>query len=497
MSAVFLSYSSEQSDAASRIELSLKEDGHAVFRDRSSLPAGDAYDARIRDAVEDSDLFVFLISRQSVSPGRYTLTELGFAERKWGNPSGRVLPVMVEPVPKDAIPAYLRAVTILDPKGNLTAEVAQEVARMSASWWRKMLEPRRFVPTLVAVLAIAAVAGIGLPVYFERSQINAQARSLIQQSDAQAQFEDGWRLLQEAHAVAPVSREVFEAQEKLAMEWLRRAIFLTRADKAYLDALVERTRPVLSRGATEARGERLADILAHMGWADYLLDRGGRQGKPNSIEYYQRALAADPRNAYAPAFHAYEILWRLRVPDAFPETRKLFSAAAESSRASAPVHDYVRFLQLYGLLEYGNPDMVREAIRVANEMRTNGEKLPEGAQGAWVKRRLWIAYGWDIGRDTSRERRGALLAALPPAEHLQLFLWLYPENYVPQNVDPKDWAFQYLYTLAGVQEYGGDRAGAIASYRQVLDTFKANKYDAPSAIRTAEDANAAIKRLSN
>lgn len=497
MSSVFLSYSSEQAEAASRIELSLKEDGHEVFRDRSSLPAGEAYDARIREAVEDSDLFVFLISRQSVAAGRYTLTELGFAEGKWGNPSGRVLPVMVEPVPKDAIPAYLRAVTILSPKGNLAAEVAQEVARMSASWWRKMLEPKRLAPTLVAVLAVAAVAGIGVPAYLERAQINAQARSLIQQSDAQAEFEDGWKLLQEAHAVAPVSREVSEAQEKLAMEWLRKAIFLRRADKAYLDALVERTRPVLSRAATDAKGARLADVLAHMGWADYLLDRGGRQGKPNSTEYYRRALDADPRNAYARAFQGYEAMWRLRVPDVFPDARKLFSAAAESSRGNAPVHDYIRFLQLWGLIEVGKPDWTREAIRVANEMRIGGEKLPEDQYGAWVKRRLYYTYSDTIGSDTERDRRGPLLAALPPAEHLQLFQWLFSENDLPPNVDRDNWLFHYFYTLAGVKEYAGDRAGAIASYRRVLDIIKENKYDAPSAIRKAEDASAAIRRLSN
>lgn len=37
---VFLSYSSAQSEAATRIELSLKGEGHSVFRDRSALPPG-------------------------------------------------------------------------------------------------------------------------------------------------------------------------------------------------------------------------------------------------------------------------------------------------------------------------------------------------------------------------------------------------------------------------------------------------------------------------
>jgi len=496
MSTVFLSYSSEQTDAATRIELSLKEDGHKVFRDRSSLPAGEAFDARIREAVADSDVFVFLITRESVSAGRYTLTELKFAEKKWANPSGHVLPVMVQPVPKDAIPAYLRAVSFLTPKGSLTAEVAAAVAVMRASPLRSMVQPRRLVPALFAALILAALAWLGVPAYMERGELNAQAASLIQQSRAQ-DYEEAWKLLQEAHAVAPVSREVFEAQENLAMDWLRKVVFLTRADKAYVDNLVERTLPVLSRGATGAKGERLANVLAHMGWADYLLDRAGRSGKPHSLEYYERALKADPRNAYARAFRAYEAQWRIRDPHFFPDARKIYSAAVEATGRNGPAHDYVRFLQIYGLLEQRSPAWTGEAIRVVNEMRIGGEQLPGGPEGAWLRRRLWSIYDDNVGSDYARDRRGPLLAALPPAEHLQLFLWLFSENDAPKDVDRSYWLFHYFYALAGVQEYGGDRAGAVASYRRVVGIFTEQKYDASRAISTADDANAAIKRLSN
>src|SRR6266540_1050405 len=46
-SSIFLSYASEQSEAATHIELSLKGDGYSVFRDRTSLPPGESFDARI------------------------------------------------------------------------------------------------------------------------------------------------------------------------------------------------------------------------------------------------------------------------------------------------------------------------------------------------------------------------------------------------------------------------------------------------------------------
>jgi hypothetical protein len=45
------------------------------------------------------------------------------------HPEGQVLPVLIEPTEKSAIPPYLRAVTLLEPEGNLAAEV---LAHMTA-----------------------------------------------------------------------------------------------------------------------------------------------------------------------------------------------------------------------------------------------------------------------------------------------------------------------------------------------------------------------------
>ena len=87
-STIFLSYPSSLGETAERIELALKGEGYAVFRDRSALPPGESFDARIRAAVEESDLFVFLITPQSVSPGHYTLTELSLPNSGGGTRQG-------------------------------------------------------------------------------------------------------------------------------------------------------------------------------------------------------------------------------------------------------------------------------------------------------------------------------------------------------------------------------------------------------------------------
>jgi hypothetical protein len=135
---VFLSYAHEQRPVAEEVNVSLSVRGYDVFFDRSNLKAGVGYDAAIQKAVEECDLFVFLISPESLAQGSYTLTELGFAKDKWKNPSGRVLPVMAKPTLNSKVDAYLRAVTILYPQGNLAAEVA---ARADALLDRKDPEP--------------------------------------------------------------------------------------------------------------------------------------------------------------------------------------------------------------------------------------------------------------------------------------------------------------------------------------------------------------------
>lgn len=492
MSTVFLSYSSEQSEAASRIELSLKEDGHDVFRDRSSLPPGEAFDARIRASVEESDLFVFLISRESVSQGRYTLTELTFAEHKWGNPSGHVLPVLVEPVPRDAIPAFLRAVTILNPKGNLTAEVAAEVARMSASWWRRMIEPRRLVPAVVVALILAAITWTGLPTYLERREQAAEVRGLLEQSRSQAasgRYEDAWKLLEDAHTVAPRSPDVPEAQERLAMEWLRsNGLGFWTSD--HVQVLVDRTLPVLSRGANAAEGEHLGNLLAHLGWTEYLRDLVGASGRLRTVEYYRRALDVDSHNVYAQAMWGFEILRVMdRSKDAIAAARQHFSAAVESGRE----REYVRYVEIAALLRAysqvwaGNPDAETEAIRVAIEMRAKGETRPKGS----LKRRLWDIYHFE---GVTADHLDPLLRALPPAEHLATFRWLFPEDELSENQGPT--LFNYLHVLAQVQERGGDRDGALDSYRRLLAEFKSKKLDSGTAMQIVDHANAAIKRLS-
>ena len=133
---IFLSYASQDREPAKSVYLALREQRHTVFFDRADLPAGEEYHNRIRSAVEDSDLFIFLISANAVDAGSYTLTELDIAEK-----SGvKLLPVALGKVDLETLPALLRGVTFLQTDGNLPAAVAAEVHRIAGERRRKWLK---------------------------------------------------------------------------------------------------------------------------------------------------------------------------------------------------------------------------------------------------------------------------------------------------------------------------------------------------------------------
>jgi hypothetical protein len=54
-------------------------------------------------------------------------------EPRQRKPDGCVVPVMAQPVEMKDVPSFLKSVTILEPKGNVAAEVAAAVVPLSQS----------------------------------------------------------------------------------------------------------------------------------------------------------------------------------------------------------------------------------------------------------------------------------------------------------------------------------------------------------------------------
>ena len=136
---VFLSYASDQNGLAIRIAHGLVQEGDVVFFDRESLPVGDGYHQRIRDAITGSDVFVFLVSPESIAHGSYAAAELEIAQSASVAGGLRVVPVMTAATDFASLPPFLGSITILQPRGDLVAVLLATAAEIRSDIKRRQV----------------------------------------------------------------------------------------------------------------------------------------------------------------------------------------------------------------------------------------------------------------------------------------------------------------------------------------------------------------------
>jgi hypothetical protein len=156
---IFVCHSHRDAALADRLANRLRADGHRVFHDETSLAKGGAFDSEIRRRIQACDVFLFLLSPASVSPGSYALTELKVIQKRWPNPAGnRILPILASDTPMQAVPAYLAAVNILRPVGESIAEVGLEIDARS----RQVLRRRAFMALGSATLLVTPLVALAI-----------------------------------------------------------------------------------------------------------------------------------------------------------------------------------------------------------------------------------------------------------------------------------------------------------------------------------------------
>ena len=216
---------------------------------------------------------------------------------------------------------------------------------------------------------------------------------------AGADYADAWETLSEAEAIA-LTDEVRLRQEDVAMAWLRS---LNLDDLETISDVVGRVLPVLTRGVTLRKGVRRADLLAHVGWANYL--RYDAEGTRSDFgRYYDMARAIDPTNPYANAFAGYCVSGSV-------ETAKVveyFNAALPSGRETR----LIRRLELSAFLNCD--DRVVELVRLASDLVEDAESTPGNFASV-----LWTnVYKGSFQSEHARE---TILGAVPPAKHIAIF----------------------------------------------------------------------------
>ena len=309
----------------------------------------------------------------------------------------------------------------------------------------------------------------------ESLEVETSQRSVGDFARAWATLQDAAKLADEGGKLATIMGRLDEVrqrvrlrQEDLAMAWLRDA--RPGPGRAFSD-IVTPVLPVLERGLLGAADRRKADLLVHLGWADFLRTRDDGIVR-NSETRYREALQLDPGNPYVHANLGHWILWRGGRLEA---AQTQFSAALESGRARA----YVRKMQIAALQNRQNVETDGEILRVVNDMRKNKESIDEGTRAT-----VFSIYAFAFGRDPAAAQ--TLLTAVPPLEQLETFQSLFYDQEFDRSKRPSREVY-----LATLQEAAGRPDDALRTLQSVRSELTSS--DSGSLARVVD---ARIARLS-
>jgi hypothetical protein len=322
----------------------------------------------------------------------------------------------------------------------------------------------------------------------ERQRHIAELYTAGQLQQGAADYEGAWASFEQALKTAEAGgqlakltgqlgkerRELRQAQEDLAMAWLEHVHVRPSEGQTFSD-VVEKLVSILSRGATSASGIRKADLLAYIGWANFLRWRDGHLGL-NPEQQYRQALAIDPANPYAHANWGHWKLWRRETLE---ETRQHFSTAIASGRAQ----DYVRRMQLAALKNLGEAGD-REFLTVVNDMQKNHEKID-----TWIRHHLYSIYYLACSIRYDADLFTKLLAAVPAPEQLTTFQALFYGAHDEEFDKGKRAGLDAC--LATLLEAAGQREEASRIWLAIRQTFPPKDGN-----RLGDRAQDAIKRLS-
>src|SRR5215831_16514281 len=145
--AVFLSYASEDAEAAERIATALRAAGVEVWFDKSELRGRDAWDKQIRGQIRDCALFVPIISANSQArPEGYFRLEWDLADQRthlMGRNRAFIMPVCTDATPE-------READVPD-------------SFLAVQWTRLPAEPAVFVERVQRLLSPERPATFGAP----------------------------------------------------------------------------------------------------------------------------------------------------------------------------------------------------------------------------------------------------------------------------------------------------------------------------------------------
>jgi tetratricopeptide (TPR) repeat protein len=272
-----------------------------------------------------------------------------------------------------------------------------------------------------------------------------------------------------------------DLQLNTAMRWLENfqvTVVEGRKLEDLAAALLDEITPVLDAGLARTTGppSRAADIQAHIGWGRWLNYKLAFRGETGAAERdLRQALVTDPSNVFAQAMLGNVMM---QTGGQREEALRHFRIAGEQNRE----RPFVRSLQLGAMIYPHDGETRLELIRVANDMRRNGEPLNNRERS-----RILTTYNPTVN---SAEEIKEALSAVPPADAWATYNWLDEPMTSPGDVEYQ--RLRHDFVQASLLEIEGKREAALAAFESLQGELKRRKYNG----RIVSHVDTAIKRLS-
>jgi tetratricopeptide (TPR) repeat protein len=337
-----------------------------------------------------------------------------------------------------------------------------------------------WVGVVTAVIGlITGLSGIVGPLkgWWKQGRQSHTLLATAQRQEQLGEYSAAMDTLAEVLKANPGDTQALHTRLDVAMAWIE-DIRIPRHDLAEVAPqarlIFDRLSPVLESGLSTAKGYRAADVVAHLGWLNFLRENITGQGGITE-SHLREALRIDPENVYANAMIGE---WLLLPPANLEEAKTHFATALKGGKAKS----FVRGCQLEAMIYNEEPGMRAELIRVANQMRKDNDPISNDDRA-----RIHSYFSTTIGTDAELRE---VVSAAPPDEVWATYEWVSPPAAESSDFNKLETRF----IQANIDEVSGKREEALQIYRSLDKELKQRKDSGPRISQRVRDA---VQRLSH
>jgi len=135
----------------------------------------------------------------------------------------------------------------------------------------------------------------------------SEAMKAGEQQQERGDYLAAFDIFKHAAELDPIDRGAQKREAQAAMLWLENV----QAQNQTFTEIANQLLPVLDKALSSSKGQDAADLMAHIGWANFLRSRDGSGSAGDLVvKSYEDAIKIDPQNVYAHAMWGHWIFWQ-------------------------------------------------------------------------------------------------------------------------------------------------------------------------------------------